>query len=279
MTTDTADVLLLSRDIQYPEVPPRPPWDHRHLLGRRSDFWRRVAKVLWLVSSGFSLGREIRELVAADEDANPRSGAMGRLLRRLTDTGMLTSAVIPLVGRYRMSLFALGPASESIIARLRWQPVESEWERMRRLHEKGKDETLHTLATIAFAYHARVRGYRAGVVPGVNAKRFTPDAVVVGAGGAATYVEVERSYGADLLAKWRHMAEYQGRVALCARTRQHREHLAEEAAWGLPYPGTATDLETLFRGTVRGADPGPLWLQTWNSSIPTNSLDKSKTSA
>ncbi len=258
------DVFLLSHDIQYPRVPSRPPRDLRHLLGRRPDFWRRVAKVLWLVSSGFSLGREIRELVAADEGTNPRSGAMGRLLRRLSDDGFLRSAVVP-ISQYRsLRLVSLGPASESIISRLAWTPAESEWERMQRLHEKGKDENRHTLATIAFAYHARVRGWRAGVAPVLaNAGRFAPDALVVDKTGDEIYVEVERSYGTDLLTKWRHMGEYQGRVAICARTRHHRERLAEDALWGVPYPGMATDLESLFRSARREETPGPLWLKTW----------------
>ena len=176
------DTLLLDhRNIQYPEVPPQPPWDHRHLLGRRKDYWRGVAKVLWLVSSGFSLTKEIRELIVADEGANPQSGALLRLQPRLVDAGILRSELVKM-GRYHsLRLVALGPNSEKLIKRLKWEPVESEWDRMLRLHEKGKEgEEKHTLSVIAFAYHSRLRGYKAVVMPAIEDNGlFAPDAVVV----------------------------------------------------------------------------------------------------
>ncbi len=54
----------------------------------------------------------------------------------------------------------------------RWCPRETEWERMRRIHEQGKRETEHTLGTLIFAYQARQRGWKAGVMPDFQEGRF-----------------------------------------------------------------------------------------------------------
>ncbi len=254
--------LLLGHNILYPDVPVRPPLDHKNLLGRRSDFWRRTAKVLWLVSSGFCLGLEIRILVADSEGADRHGGAIKSLVPRLIEKGMLRSTLVERQSGYKMRLTALGPNSAEIIRRLKWQPVETEWERMVRLHEKGKDgEERHTLSVITFAYQARLRGYQAGVMPVVDGNRlFAPDAVVI-QDGTPVMVEVERLYKRKV-DKWQNMADYQGYVAICGRTEKHRKRLIHENEWELDIPGRATDLQTLFKESWE-QPYGPLWSEMW----------------
>ncbi|MEA3351181.1 MAG: hypothetical protein U9Q82_11205 [Chloroflexota bacterium] len=142
-----------------------------------------------------------------------------------------------------------------------WPPFESELERMRRLHEKGKQsEESHTCATLAFTYQARLRGLKAGVIPEVEAGHFVPDAVVF-EDNERTLVEVEMGYGKR--SKWRNMATHQESVAICARTVAHRKTLVGECR-DLNIPGKATDLRTLFL-TSRDEVPCPLWLDEWKS--------------
>lgn len=253
------NILLLDHTIHWPEVPPR-----TSVLGRRNDFWRRVTWVLWLVASGYSLVTEIRELVAARESANPQGGAIRRLIPRIAEAGFLETRNIrlPLLyHRFSLGLVKFSLAGLEFVNQLGWQPVETEWERMMRLHEKGKqDEASHTLAVIAFAYHARLRGYQAEVVPDMqNSGRFAPDALIA-QGDEHTYAEVE--LGKQKFSKWEQMADYQGYVAVCASTPYWREKLIAESECVLDIPGRATDLQTLFAESWN-SEIGPLWAECW----------------
>lgn len=255
------ETLLLSHEIRWPELPTHPPRDHKHLLGHHPVYWRRVAKVLWLVSSGFSLWKEIQYIVAYSENVSVRSGALYRLLPRLCDNQVLRSILVQLTGKKTLRLVKLGPNSTELIRRLKWQPVENEWERLVRLHEKNKvDEERHTLAVITFAYHARLRGYQAGVMPIVNADSFAPDVEVI-QDAERVLVEVER-IGYRKFSKWQNMAAYQGFTAFCARTEKHRKRLIMENDWELGISGRATDLQTLFSSSWQ-PPYGPLWAETW----------------
>jgi len=253
------DTLLLSHHIDWPETPPK-----TSVLGKRSDFWRRAARVIWLAAMGYSLVVEIRELIAKSEGRDSRSGALRRLVPRIADAGFLnieTVSIALLYRRFSMSLVSLTPDGWNLAKQFGWQPGENERQRMERLHEKDKNgEAQHTLAVIAFAYHARLRGYQAGVVPMLeNSGRFAPDAIVCRE-NETIYVEVELR--GRKFAKWEQMADYQGYVAFCARTEKHRKRLIRENDWELDIPGRATDLQTLFTRAWED-DPGSLWVETW----------------
>ncbi len=248
---------MLSHDFYYPDYPLR--CDHPGVSKRR-DRWQREAVVLWLLSQGFSLRTEIEFLLARLDGTNRHSGALRQVIPGMRQSQLVETDTAQLVlfsRRTRLSLVRLTEQGEDLCRTLGWEPRESEWERMQRLHEKASAQIAHTAAVLAFVYHARLRGWSAGVIPEVDEGRFYPDATV-SKGGESFYVEVELSEGK--LPKWYNMAKAQGVIALCARNPGHRKRLVAEveaATRTRPCPILATDLRTLF--VDADAD---LWLLT-----------------
>ena len=145
------------------------------------------------------------------------------------------------------------------------EPVESDWERLIRLHDgDNPDMKKHTLAVLSFANHARWRGWRVPVMPDTDDRRFRPH-VLVTIGDERHHVEVEM-FDRDKPekdAKWSRMAQAQGHIAVCAPNPAECEKLAARGReQGVPV--LACDLETLIAGMKnwRGDGlvlPDPLW--------------------
>ncbi|MEA3351528.1 MAG: hypothetical protein U9Q82_12960 [Chloroflexota bacterium] len=189
------------------------------------------------------------------------AGSLWRTLSSLEDNDILqiSKMQIKRTRLHPLLIAHLTKRGRGLCYELNWPPYESELERMRRLHEKGKQsEESHTCATLAFTYQARLRGLKAGVMPEVEAGHFVPDAVVF-EDDERILVEVEMRR--DKRAKWRNMAVHQESVAICARTAAHRKTLIGECR-DLNIPGKATDLRTLFL-TSRHDPPGEMWLSEW----------------
>jgi len=190
-------------------------------LSGRSDRCSREIAVLWLVAQGHTLRREIQWIVSTCFGINHRSGALRAIIPGLIDKGLFHRESLPVpgvrsYGMLHMDAVHLTDAGRKLVSGFGWPVKETELERMRRLHEKGKTENKHTAAVLAFTYHARLRGWKAGVMPntGSGNYQYAPDAVVA-KGSWEYHVEVELSWKmAD--PKWRNMARSHGVVALCA---------------------------------------------------------------
>jgi hypothetical protein len=145
------------------------------------------------------------------------------------------------------------------------EPVESDWERLIRLHQGDREEMdKHTLGVLVFANHARVRGWRVVVMPDIGNRHFQPD-VLVARGDERHYVEVEMldldKPEKDI--KWNNMAQAQGHIAVCAPTPNMRQNIVAQCAT-VGVPVLACDLETLIAGVRDGKGDGltlqdPLW--------------------
>ena len=252
--------MLIDHFIDQPEIPDDPPKEAIHLrLSKRRDFWQRQAHVLWLVTQGFSLETEIRFLMAKHLSIDKDSGSIKRAIKSLCDANVLYRTILKMRSTMsvKLAVVKLTKPGQELCQALGLEVGENEWERMKRLHEKGCQESAHTCAVLAFTYQARRRGWEAGVMPEVDAGRFAPDAVIRDPDNASKreYVEVEmwtRKSG-----KWRNMFDSQGIVHLCARTPEHREKLIQECLEAKADRGKATDLYTLFMEEER------LWSEEW----------------
>ncbi len=243
--------------------------DVANSLSGRSDRRSREIAVLWLVAQGHTLRVEIQWIVSTHFGINYRSGALRAVIPGLTDKRLLhcESLSVPGVRSYgmlHMDAVRLTIAGRELVSGFDWPVKETELERMRRLHEKGKTENKHTAAVLAFMYHARLRGWIAGVMPKIETGncRYAPDAVVV-KGDRKYQVEVELSWKiAD--PKWRNMARSRGVVALCARHEKHQKALVGdvESVIGANAPIIATNLRTLFKDGQKES-LGKLWLERW----------------
>jgi hypothetical protein len=242
---DTQEKILLNHDFYYPEILLRPDYPG---ISRRKDRWQRQAIVMWLTGQGFTMRTEIQWLTARLFSVDARSGALMRVVSGLRKNGLLLSETfsLPTGISPKFSFIRLSDTGKELLHELGWPAYESEWERMRRLHEKGNDQSRHTAAVLAFVYQARLRGWSAGVMPELDAGHFVPDALVEKY-GESYYVEVE--LGEQKPSKWHNMARYQGVIALCGRTPEHRQKLLDEAkaaARKHNCPRLGTDLSTLF---------------------------------
>jgi hypothetical protein len=134
-------------------------------------------------------------------------------------------------------------------------PLENEWERLNRLHE-GAKYPEHTLAALAFAMHARKRGWATQVLP-ENPK----SDLCLFKDGESLRVEVELSPKERGPKRWPALAKINdGRVALCAGTVAVREALVKQAGGS----GFAADLETLLpQKYLSMTEASPLWSRTW----------------
>jgi len=164
----------------------------------------------------------------------------------------------------KIDAVCLTEAGRELVSCFGWSVKETEMERMKRLHEKGKTENKHTAAVLAFTYHARLRGWKAGVMPKSTPGNYrcAPDAIVA-KGDREYHVEVELSWKiAD--PKWRYMARHRKVVALCARHESHQQALVGdvESVIGANAPIIATNLRRLFKD-VQKEPLGELWLERW----------------
>jgi len=239
-------------------------------LSKRSDRRNREIAILWLVTQGHTLRVEIQWIAAKYFDTNHRSGALMAVIPSLVEKEFLHNENLSVPGVHyhdgllKMTAVRLTDNGQELVSDLGWSVKENELERMRRLHEKGKTENKHTAAVLVFTYHARLRGWKAGVMPQIETGnyRYAPDAVVA-KGDQEYHVEVELSWKvAD--PKWRNMALHRRVVALCARHEKHQQALIGdiESVIGANAPIMATNLRALFRG-IRDEPLGELWLERW----------------
>jgi hypothetical protein len=244
--------------IELPEIPRKPPTRFASRLGTGKR-WKRQAHALYLMAGkGLSLRLEILQVVGEMANVNPNSGSMVRMI----NDGLIAKGLVA-IGKFVMNLsqpakmvvLRLTDDGRELCNILGWEPVESEWERLIRLHD-GDRQKEHTAGVLAFTYHSRRRGWRTEVLPDVDGNA-VPD-VLVKKGDERIFVEVE--FGEDKPNKWRNLAALQGFVALCAATAEKRSKLVAECKLD-KLGGVATDIETLIQES--GGVPGKLWVEKW----------------
>ena len=239
--------------------PPRKP----DLLPLTGQTWPRLAFALHLLATtGLAVRYELAKLVAAHFHLALTSKPIRYTFRRLAELRLVEQTTPLVVESYRMAVIRLSEEGHLLCQHFGWQPVESEWERLIRLHS-GDTQWRHTAAVLSMAYQARLRGWKTLVVPGVEHPSVFPD-LLIEKGNEHLYVEVELRHGKSN--KWRNLYDLQGFVALCARTNESRGSLVGECQQ-LDIPVIATDLLSLAQ-THTAEDPGPLWLQNWDKEMP-----------
>lgn len=236
--------------------------------GRSGGDLLRVFQRYWLIL--YLIGRwrlaasmELEESLAETVGVSAGSGSMRRVMLDLEKANVLVSEIIELKSpRTALKLYRLSSDGEKLYQALfQSRPYENDWSRLIRLHE-GARFPEHTLAVIAFAMHARKRGWATQILPEVTESKSVPDAWIMRA-DEKLYVEVELGEK-ERVAKWRNQAALNGgRTALCAATQKSRARLVGDCKLD-KLPGMATDLETLVRGKFKSVNAAsPLWLTSW----------------
>jgi len=228
---------------------------------------RRRLMFIWLLAvSGVSTQIEISRLIASKEGISPEAGSIKRPIESLTKENLVVQKTLSItVGNVptHLVVFRLSEDGRQLCRLLQYEIVENDWERMVRLHEGDKQEG-HTLAVLLFAAHARLRGWKASVLPEINnGSPARPDLLIENQDGERWFVEVETQPRMhENNAKWRNLAELQdGKIAVCACTVEDRKTIIQDCA---QFHGVATDLETLIAYKLKNIKIGdPLWSETW----------------
>ena len=248
--------------------PPQIPYKYKGLLknhGLNSLRWRRGSMMLYLMAMrGINAHLEMDVFVAKREGLSYRSNSTKKPLENLAAAGLVIAETLRMeVGDFRtaLKLARLTDEGRQLCDALGWPVVESDWDRLIRLHQ-GQKQTRHTLAVLYFALLARVRGWTTEVVPEADGSA-DPD-ILVTKGDDRYFVEVELgTRGSEKqTAKWKNLADFQGKVAICAPNVKVRERLAKDCRLA-KLSGVATDLATLVAKRYYEAKDEPLWMKEW----------------
>jgi len=249
-------------------APPAVPYKYKGLLGQHglTDLrWRRGSMLLFLMASrGMNAHLELDALIAQREGLSYRSNSTKKPLENLAAAGLVIAETLRMETddfRTALKLTRLTDTGRELCQALDWPVIESDWERLIRLHQ-GLAQPRHTLAVLYFALLARVRGWATEIVPDVDGSA-APD-MRVAKDELNLYVEVELGSRGDQkqTAKWQHLADLQGRVAICAPNVTVRERLVKDCQLA-KISGVATDLATLVARKYHEAENEPLWFKEW----------------
>lgn len=227
----------LTRHKRLPRQPDRYPqaWTEYRLLGM-------------LALTGWSLRWALVQAEADLACVTPRSGKMLRACAHLERAGLWETASI--AGRKRITLVRLSGRGRTLLEASGVEPVESEWERIERLHRgESEGQRKHTALLCTAAFHARLHGYQTQVCP-LTADGTEPDLQLV-RGDHTLFVEVQRKSGTpwNRLGKWQNQLRLQGVVALFTETVADRERYVQEMRRAGIGTILATDLQSLYTQT------------------------------
>lgn len=248
----TQEFLLLSKSfVDLPHGWGRIAWKWR------KDHWQRMmAIVYWMAQDGISTGVELRKRAGIGPNA------MGKIFTSL-QVGIpdpLVEVQTVRLGLLALTIVNLTELGKRLGKALRndVDPVESDWEKLARLH-KADEQVKHAALVLFAAYQARLRGWKAEVVP-FNPEEtpwFQPDLKVTAPDGTSYYVEVETHVWARP-EKWATKRS----VNLVVQYPIQRKKMVQNFR-DAGISGHATDLKTLAKAAASN-DLSSFWLDTWH---------------
>lgn len=190
------------------------------------------------------------------------SGTDNRQIARLVNAGLVIAETLA-TGNTRLKLVWLSAAGKRLLQKQGQPVVPSEWEALLERHG-GERQQGHSVQVCLFTYLARSYGWATTVCPEIPANGsgpLLPD-VLLERGQERLYMEVEAGSGEPerRMAKWRNLAQMQGRVALAAPSPAVRGTLVAEAQAAATH-GVATDMTTLRPAWDEKQDD--IWLEEW----------------
>ncbi len=211
---------------------------------------KRQEMILYLVARyGVSTNLELDRLLATSEKVRSRSNSIRTPGEALVRNGLMTTLKLEIKAPYSTSLNIsyLTEDGKKLCRAWGWgEPVETDWERIVRLHQGNREEQkAHSLGILIFAMHARFRGWTVDILPHLPDCATPPDMSVV-RGTEAYLVEFETGK-VEKPHKWQNIAKahLQHKVAICTYTPEDTaSHLADAAQ--LRLSGVATDLRSLI---------------------------------
>lgn len=244
------------------------PYGHRWIGWRwRADHWQRILMAVTLLAeTGVSTALDLLWLMSKKTGASPNAHSLRRLVyqtfadeqvsHRMVEHKTIQlpfSASVPV----RLRVIYLTAYGKTLARALGVEPVESDWEKIVRLHQ-GEAQEQHAALVLMAAYQARLRGWKADVMPfdPQETPWFQPDLKLTDPEGWFYYCEVE-THSRDNPDKWARMRQ----VNLIVPVPEARKWVVRRIQ-GMGIPGRATDLRTLAQQAKAG-ELSRFWLEKW----------------
>jgi len=169
----------------------------------------------------------------------------------------IKTVILPFNVGVKLRVLYLTDYGKDLCRALGVEPVESDWEKIVRLHN-GEEQTRHAALVLMAAYQARLRGWKTEVMPfdPQETPWFQPDLKVTDPEGRFYYCEVE-THSRGNPDKWARMRQANLIVPMPS-TRQWLVRRLKD----MGLPGRATDLRTLAQQAKAG-DLSQFWLEKW----------------
>jgi len=243
-----------------------------HRLARAGGVrWKRGLMIIFLIARfGVNARMELALALAKANDKTLDKVSLDKArawVRKagayMVQAGLLTTQTLKVsTVNSSLSVYRLTDEGRALAQRLGWEPVESEWERLMRLHE-GERYEAHTMAVLATAMHARLRGWRATVMPQGSTQ--TPPDLLIERDKERLFVEVELSEKENA-AKWRNNARENGGFVALVAANEERRHILVNDCKRLGLPGKATDLAAFITLPLDEITPEtPFWIEEWSA--------------
>lgn len=243
------------------------PRGHQWIARRwNGQFWPRVVlAVITLAETGVSTALDLLLLLSQKTGVKPRANSLRNVVygaladeqvaHRMVD--QFSVRLSGLGGFFRMNILQLTDYGKDLCRALGVEPVESDWEKILRLH-RGEEQAAHGGAVLFAAYHARLRGWGAEVMPfdPQQTPWFQPDLKLTDPVSWFYYCEVE-THSRDNPDKWARMRQ----ANLIVPTSTVRHWMVQRLK-DMGIPGRATDLRTLAQQAKAG-DLSHFWLEKW----------------
>ncbi len=253
--------LPMSGRLELPRLPTQLP---ARFAKHMPSNWERPALLLLIMArTGWSLKRAVLHELSLISGMSPSSGAASRMISRLEEAGLIRRQTVATTDS-KAVLVHLTDLALELVQHLGVAPVETEWDRLMRVHG-GSAQEKHAALVVLAAHYARRHGYRTLVCPPAPADGVLPDLLLTGPDGKILYTEVEAESGDEerRLKKWRNLAGVQGKVAIIATNPDSRNRLVREAKQ-VARRGVATDLDTLRLEELKKIPALPsFWLEEW----------------
>jgi hypothetical protein len=222
----------------------------------------RVRLMLWalaaLYQTGYAVAQEIRAFLEDERSYAPgHRGVKRAVMVDLVEEGLAVKETPLFIGPSKLALVRLTDAGYLEGERLLGSAaVESEWERINRLH-RGEEWERHTVGLLAFAWQARRRGWDVELMPGHNLTGVVPDARLSGDCMLTTYAEFEvRPRGR--VARWKRWGELaRDGIVVCTFTESGARGIAREFD-AARVKGNILSLEELIRSDPDGLKWNPI---------------------
>jgi hypothetical protein len=226
----------------------------------RSTLYRTL---YWIAVGGFSTRPDLALAMRMDMKTTEAKKASLRTIARACATLEKESLIVQTPANlWRMKLNLIRLTNYGVdycVKSFDWPVIWNDWDKLIH-HHNGLEYIRHSAAVLIFAYHVRLRGWEAEVLPYEQLLNTEPD-LLIKKQGIKLFVEIEMkaSHAAAKQLKWSKQNQLQGCNAICMLSTQGAENIARILRKRGVSRYYVASIQHLLRTTYHLNGPGDLW--------------------